>query len=587
MTSEQDVRDLEGDVRANLSAEQFEKVAISGSNLLVTACPGSGKTRATAGRAALKIASGSRLALLSYTNVGADELRAAVLNDYGVVLDDHHFVGTLHSFLIKYVYEPFGNLVMDCPSSPKLRTLKNEKTLVVGGGEVRFDDFTVQNDGSFIFSGRRPPEFRVSNLNVASLGREAVFAEKTREAQSGTALLSDALYWAFKVLEQHPEIGSALAERFNEIIIDEAQDTTSVQADCLQLICFDSPVSLCLVGDFEQSIYSFAGASPAAINRLASNLKLEPVRLNENHRSSQRICAVAASLWDGRTPDLAVGEYANYPDQPTLYVYPSNEPRRILDQFSEDLLSSGISESGAFVLARKNKLLSSLAGGKGLELPKDSPIAAIAHSLPRAGSGLELSRVRSVEEVVGGLTVRSEKGAGDDGLRIRTETIRLITALPREGISLEAWAALASVELVRIQQDLLERGDSLGVYPDLSYPGADGALFIEDYLANPLRTDGFNFKTIHAVKGMSFDALLLVAEPFSDFRGLESEVWGSCFGKGNGRILDMSDQGETLRTLYVGLTRARKVCRIGIPDSSSAECIAGFISAGFRVVRLR
>jgi len=97
-----------------LSPKQINTM-LSDGNRLITACPGAGKTRSTGARAALLDERSLNVSLATYTNVAADEMRTALMRDYGVALGDRHFLGTLHQFFLRFVFRPFSHLVYGLP----------------------------------------------------------------------------------------------------------------------------------------------------------------------------------------------------------------------------------------------------------------------------------------------------------------------------------------------------------------------------------------------------------------------------------------------------------------------------------------
>jgi hypothetical protein len=105
---------------ARVSDEQRAVVLAEG-DAFALACPGSGKTRVVGLRVAWASVDGSgrRVAATSYTNVAVEEIRRAAA-EAGVALGPEHFVGTLHSFLLRYVIYPFGHLEMDCETTPRI-----------------------------------------------------------------------------------------------------------------------------------------------------------------------------------------------------------------------------------------------------------------------------------------------------------------------------------------------------------------------------------------------------------------------------------------------------------------------------------
>jgi DNA helicase-2/ATP-dependent DNA helicase PcrA len=151
---------------------------------------------------------------------------------------------------------------------------------------------------------------------------------KRRYAAAGYASLDDSMHWSLEVLRRHPDLARAVAGRFEELQVDEAQDTSELQLACLHGLCATGRLgSLVLIGDIEQSIFSFQGASPEGCRALAQARGLETIELVENYRSSQRICDVAVHFCAREAPDCAVGPTAECPWAPELILYDPDPPR--------------------------------------------------------------------------------------------------------------------------------------------------------------------------------------------------------------------------------------------------------------------
>jgi ATP-dependent DNA helicase UvrD/PcrA len=93
----------------------------------------------------------------------------------------------------------------------------------------------------------------------------------TETAAVGLVNYDDALYWSYRVLNDHPDLADAVVRRFDEILIDEAQDCSPLQVACLRALVEAGLTSLVLVGDFDQSIYGFQGAAPQLCESLAED----------------------------------------------------------------------------------------------------------------------------------------------------------------------------------------------------------------------------------------------------------------------------------------------------------------------------
>lgn len=109
----------------SLSEKQKETVLKPKGKFAVRACPGSGKTYSVAARLEDKILNGEfkyqGIATLSFTNVAWREIEKQVL-DFGIrtPIGYPHFLGTIDSFINRFIFLPFGHLVMKCKSRPVL-----------------------------------------------------------------------------------------------------------------------------------------------------------------------------------------------------------------------------------------------------------------------------------------------------------------------------------------------------------------------------------------------------------------------------------------------------------------------------------
>ena len=114
--------------------------------------------------------------------------------------------------------------------------------------------------------------------------------------REGYATQADANYFAVKILEKYPTIAKALVARFNEFIIDEAQDTTEVQMRFLDLLIENGLNEVILIGDPDQAIFEWNNAKPELFIQKYNDWKDNSIELDENRRSSQIICNFTANL---------------------------------------------------------------------------------------------------------------------------------------------------------------------------------------------------------------------------------------------------------------------------------------------------
>src|SRR6202022_4245412 len=114
----------------------------------------------------------------------------------------------------------------------------------------------------------------------------AGYAEyQQRMLQDGGLDFDDTIFYSVRLLLQEPGVLRRQAERFEQIMVDEFQDTNFAQSRLLELLAGTSR-NLCVVGDDDQSIYKFRGASVANLKRFQSIFPdATVIRLEDNYRS--------------------------------------------------------------------------------------------------------------------------------------------------------------------------------------------------------------------------------------------------------------------------------------------------------------
>lgn len=139
--------------------------------------------------------------------------------------------------------------------------------------------------------------------------------------EAGYADFALIVYFSLLLLKRYPEISDHLASRFAFVLIDEFQDTSDLQVEILTLIAERQRTRFFLVGDPNQSIFSFAGARPDLADVFAERIGARTdLSLSGNFRCGPRVIAHAERLIP-RTPAMtAVGKAKVYTDTPTLQM---------------------------------------------------------------------------------------------------------------------------------------------------------------------------------------------------------------------------------------------------------------------------
>ena len=351
------------------------------------------------------------------------------------------------------------------------------------------------------------------------------------KTRAGRIDFDDLLVETVSMLETDDDAAATVRARKRWFSVDEYQDTNPLQQRLLELWLGESR-DLCVVGDEDQTIYTFTGASSAFLTTFAARWPgAAEVALVRNYRSTPQVLALANRLLaaEGRTKRLE----ATRGDGPEPEVTKHPHADAELDWLSGAIrarLGEGIAPSEIAVLVRMN-----------------AQLAPIEEALTRAG----------VAYVVRGLRFYDRPE-----VRGAVESLRRRPAIDATGVRLtnaikERWA-----DAVGFEEDGAAEGDEarerqasletlLAIVQGVVRSNADadvGAVLAElEARAAHERAgsaDGVNLLTLHRAKGLEWDAVFLPA--------LE---------EGNLPIRQARDDDESLaeerRLLYVGLTRAR------------------------------
>jgi ATP-dependent DNA helicase UvrD/PcrA len=564
----------------HVSDQQRGAVRAEGNYFLLSR-PGSGKTRIVGIRLARLAAQQQplRVAATSYTNVAIRQIEATV-RERGIVLDARHFTGTIHQFLLDYVVYPFGqllgirqpcNLIMDeaWPGWPPVIYQGDQsKRLPVGA-------LHYTATGTFVVHTR--PTIGVSREDAATTQIQQVRAKKQEARKRGLVSGSDAMYYAQKLLTDHPELCAAVAQRFDEVIVDEAQDTSDVQLKCLELLHGSGKLrSLVLVGDLEQSIYSFQGAQPPLCQALVDHCGLTELPLTENFRSSQAICDLTCRFCGRTDPDEAVGQNKDCEIPPEIVIYDQGNLRSAVEAFQSRLAHHEIAEGGAVVLARRRKFRDQINGIERVE-----GLHRFVISLGRLGASIREQRTIDRDLLRTAERLLADMAWGDDPivaetdrhLAVRHALMTLMKDLPDFDRTLADWIAQAR-EKVKIV--LAELTDDPARKPQhvLRSKASFSAIQASDVFST--QPTSLLARTVHDVKGESHEAVLLVVQP----RHGQSDQAGLWSAPLLGEAVDES-QEEELRIAYVALTRAERYCAVALPNSVEADRIDAYLSVGF------
>jgi DNA helicase-2/ATP-dependent DNA helicase PcrA len=576
---------------------------------------GTGKTAALTARLAYlvraRLAWPSEILCVTFTNRAAREMRTRVGQLIGEAVEGMPWLGTFHSIAARMLRR-----------HAELVGLQSNYTIIDTDDQLRLLKQLIQVEG---IDEKRWPARQLASLidrwknrglNPADLDATENEAYANGKGQAFYRLyqdrlkalnacdFGDLLLHMLNIFRQHRDVLELYQQRFKYILVDEYQDTNQVQYLWLRLLAQERK-NICVVGDDDQSIYSWRGAEIANILRFEKDFPgAKIIRLEQNYRSTPDILAVASGLidanserlgktlwternggdkvrvigvWDGPEEARRLGEEIERLeregaplDRMAILVRAQFQTREFEDRFITIGLNYRI--VGGFRFYERAEIRDALAYLRLIAQPADDLAFERIYNTPKRGLGdktLEKlhrhARARTIPLALAALEI-----ADSDELPARPRNTFL--ALMRD---FARWrdlsASLSPAELARTILD--ESGYTAMLQAERSAEAAgrlenlsELARAMEDYetlgdflehvslvMDNDAADDAekVTIMTIHAAKGLEFDHVFLP--------GWEEGVFPSQRALDEGGLAALE---EERRLAYVAITRARRRCTI-------------------------
>jgi DNA helicase-2/ATP-dependent DNA helicase PcrA len=305
-----------------LNPQQRQAVLHEGSPLLIVAGAGSGKTAVLTRRIAYLLAArdvgpGQVLAI-TFTNKAAAEMRERVATLVGARAGSSMWVSTFHSTCVRILRNQ-ASLISGLNSNFSIYDADDSRRLLqmigkdMGLDIKRYSPRLLSNSISNLKNELIDPQQALANLSEDDLSDDlartvaAVYAEYQQRLRLANALdFDDLIGETVAVLQAFPQIADHYRRRFRHILVDEYQDTNHAQYVLVrELVGRDlepgeqgvPPGELCVVGDADQSIYAFRGATIRNIEDFERDYpNATTILLEQNYRSTQNILSAANSV---------------------------------------------------------------------------------------------------------------------------------------------------------------------------------------------------------------------------------------------------------------------------------------------------
>ena len=278
---------------------------------LVIAGAGSGKTRVLTYKIAWLLEQGMKpwnILALTFTNKAAREMKERIGRLVGQERASRLYMGTFHSIfshILRVEAEHLGyNGNFTIYDETDSRSLLKAVIKEMGLDEKAYKPATVHNRISMAknhlimaheYGQRRELVERDINTKMPAISQ--IFLNYQNRCKQANAMdFDDLLTLTYTLFNEHEDIRRKYAERFQFVLVDEYQDTNSVQQRIVLQLTKDHQ-HVCVVGDDAQSIYGFRGANIDNIldfQQMFQDTKL--FKLEQNYRSTQRIVQAANSL---------------------------------------------------------------------------------------------------------------------------------------------------------------------------------------------------------------------------------------------------------------------------------------------------
>lgn len=353
----------------HLNPQQRKAAEQTDGPVLILAGAGSGKTRVITYRMAHIILNGlaspDEILAVTFTNKAAKEMEDRViklLRDLGVPVFSQPWVSTFHSMCVRILrqhlpllgYKP-GFTIYD--SDDQLKMIKD----ILKKLNINDKIYPAKNFASKINQAKTlmlmPHD--IEKRSDAFFDDKALMVYENYEAdmkQANALDFADLLLKTFDLFKAFPHVLKSYQEQFKYIHVDEYQDTNKVQYNLIKLLA-SAHNNLCVVGDEDQSIYSWRGADINNILDFEKDFDGQVIKLEKNYRSSANIVNAANQLISNNVFRKSKTLHTDNPEGDKIVIAEmTNEydEARFVANHVEKFLNSGSSPDDVAVFYRTN-----------------------------------------------------------------------------------------------------------------------------------------------------------------------------------------------------------------------------------------
>jgi len=528
-------------------------------NTIVSASPGTGKTKTLVARAQKKMESmpkNKSLALITYTNAGADEISSRLY-----IEDNDIFIGTIHRFCLEFILKPFSWIYNW--DKPRIVTFDELNEFIEINCEINLGKDPLEELGKLkrLLNGDLDKSIQFTNVesleDIAELYYDFLRSKKAID-------FNQILYRSYKIILENPFVSQSLANKFYEISVDEFQDTNIFQYEIFKAINAVNKCTFFIVGDEKQKIYQFAGAIDNAFDNASRDFEAVVENLDVTYRSTNNIIKAYSCLFSDHPKLQNESRYKNEDCKVVISVtskdnnndYIKKTIKTLIEKYKVPLSEIAIlttSWMDAYFISkalRKNYDVVGLGS-----IPHKSSKSSTFSVIKCLSKFLFLPNIKNLRVIRRNI----EFYALENNIILTEKELThkinsLITGFSKINIQCSLNEGLN--HLIILFEDIFKTNNSdiKEILNNIQDEEGDIWTF-EKYLKTLSGIDGITINTIHQAKGLEYEVVLLngVSEnkiPYQKYLGKQGS---------NYIYEDLTDQNlENGRTLlYVGISRAK------------------------------
>ena len=547
---------------------------------------------------------------ITFTNKAANEMKERLKKILGDAAQDI-WAGTFHSICVRILRRYIDRLgydrsftIYDTDDQKRLITACiKEKNL----DEKNFQPRSVLNEISR--SKDKLEGFATYAKNAGADFRKGIIAQlfemyEQRKAAANALDFDDIIFFTVKLLAENEDIREEYRRRFRYILVDEYQDTNISQFNLVRLLCGDHD-NLMVVGDDDQSIYKFRGATIENILNFDSSFEnVKVIKLEQNYRSTSTIISAANAVIKNNTGRKGKELWTGNGDGEKIILKEcgdnGSEGEYITQKISSLVSERGYKYSDFAVLYRMNALSNNLekafaksglpyrilGGTRFYDRKEIKDIMSYLCLINNRGDNLRLKRIINVpKRGIGESTVEEIERLAYEENTTMFEIMANAPSYPslsRSAIKLVAFCDLIcdfakttdTETLPVLFEKVIEKSGYMQMLIDGGTEEADRIDNLKELVSNAVQYEAANeeallsgfleevalisdidnydpdspavvLMTIHSAKGLEFPVVFLPGLEESVFPGAQS-------------AFDQSELEEERRLAYVALTRAKK-----------------------------